>query len=88
MDRAWELLGLAVVASIVIVFLNIAYQLSTASGKIDFCHVTEHIYEKSEPYQLIGHRSWRPDLVLAATSTYEQAVEKAKVISCPIKVGP
>jgi len=86
MDKIWDLLGFAVIVSLVIVALNIAYQLSTASGKIDFCYVSENAYERINSYKLMGHRSWRPDLFQASAATYEEAVEKAKVTNCPIKV--
>lgn len=88
MDKIWDILGMLLVVAISTIVLTIIYEVSTASGKIDFCRIEENQYEKGYPFRLTGHKSWRPDSFISSNATYEEAVERAKLIKCPIGVGP
>ena len=81
---AWEKLGYACVIVCAIGTALLFYFLIFSDGKIDYCKIM--MSRDSTKYQLVAHRPWRNEEVLASgLDSFEDAVGKAEQISCEIR---
>jgi len=89
---AWE--DVAGIATVIVVLCIVAglgmlaYKGISAPHKIDSCYIKYFDNRKDpQPYRLYGNIEWSDDDVLSDSPTFEEAVNKAKLIGCPIKAG-
>lgn len=84
-QKTWEKFGFACLVAVVGLILAIMTLAIFSDGRIDYCKV---VWNKDtvKNYQLLGHRPWRTDEVIASNlETVEDAIDKANQISCEIR---
>jgi hypothetical protein len=61
---------------------------TSTSGKIDFCYIQSWVPsgQTNRLYELSGHVPWGNDIRLIVTSTFDEVVQAAAKIDCPLKV--
>ena len=79
------------IVAILIVCLFPVYMIGQsimASGRIDFCYIDRFHEIKQTSYTIMGHRSWRSDIVVGTDfRTLDEAKAAADNINCPIGSG-
>lgn len=84
-QKTWEEFGFVSLTVVVALLLAIMALAIFSDGKIDYCKVLWN-KDNAKNYQLIGHRPWRTDEVIASNlETIEDAIDKANQISCEIR---
>jgi len=63
------------------------YMTATASGKVDYCYVHESQMGPFPLYTLVGHRSWRQDRNIVSATSYQELIDKATIMKCPLGVS-
>jgi len=69
-----------ILAALATVF-SLVLQCLTASGEVEFCYVSATVDDK---YALIGHRSYRPDVMIGRFETFEASLSAAASMKCSI----
>ena len=80
-DQAFGILFFLVVVAFVVGAGFAAVLSSRSDGRMDFCYI-EVVHEKT---LLKAHRPWRPPEILLKAGTFDQAVEAAHKIECPLR---
>lgn len=75
-----------VVFFVATVLYNAAIKVNT--GKVDYCYIETYSYPgvPTRQYQLRGHVPWNSDLEITVVPTFDEAVNSAQKISCPLHV--
>ncbi len=69
---------------IVLFGLTVGVNFILASPEITHCYVHYSSFEGVKHYKLYGSRSWQPDVYMGSFTTFNEAVEAAKLAECPL----
>lgn len=74
--------GWTLLAVVVSLMLACAISAVSASGEISYCTVEHRVSEEGDPYVVVGHRMWRPDVTVARAPTPDEAARATELL-CP-----
>jgi hypothetical protein len=90
-DIAGITIPILIALTIISLIVTPIVESAIVDGKADFCYLQQHYTNTGGPnpqnehwYRLEAHRPWRSDMVVASFPTFNEAIEGAKNIKCPL----